>query len=432
MVTQRGRDEARCPFQNQWRESVSTLFEKARLAGVPVRNRIVIPPMSLYCAKHGIADRFQVRHYGTLAAGGAGCVVIEQTAVSREGRITNGCLGLWNDGQTSGVRAIVDSVHDGGAAAFIQLNHSGRKGCMQRAWLGNGPLHVARELYDDDDVWEPAGPSANPVADGWATPRPMTREEMDEVIRAFESASERAIEAGVDGIEVHMAHGYLLQNFLSPLANTRTDNYGGSIANRMRFPLAVVEAVMAKARGRVPVIARISCTDWVDGGWDMEDSLVLARELAHLGVRNIACSSGGNLRAGATNSSLQRGPGYQVEFACAIRHQVGVQTIAVGLIRYAALAERIVAEGSADFVAIGRQSLYDPYWARHAAESLGGVDFGEWPAPYGWWLNKWVRHLDDLHYRVSRSPSPSSPQSGEDFDETDFWRRHEYLGNGKD
>jgi 2,4-dienoyl-CoA reductase-like NADH-dependent reductase (Old Yellow Enzyme family) len=336
---------------------------------------------------------FHHTHYASFAMGGAGLVMVEQTSITRRGRVTNGDPGLWGDGQIAGMRALVSHMKSYGAKTGIQLNHGGRKSSMQRAFRGNGPL-TDRDIAMGEESWTPLAPSAIPLGEGWLTPEAINADQLDGLRQAFVAAARRAVLAGFDLIEIHMAHGYLLQNFLSPLANHRDDDYGGSLENRIRFPLEVVRAVRAVVPDSMPLFARISATDWIEGGWTVEDSLVLASALSEAGVDLIDCSSGGNLRIGATNSSLGRGPGYQVPFAERIRAETGIPTGAVGMIRTPQFAENILSEDRADLVFLGRQALFDPFWAHHAAEALGVNDgFAEWTPQYGWWLEKWSRAL---------------------------------------
>jgi NADH:flavin oxidoreductases, Old Yellow Enzyme family len=369
------------------------LFSEFRLRSVTLRNRIVISPMGTYSAVNGQLQPFHHTHYANFAMGGVGLVMIEQTSVTRRGRVTNGDPGLWDDSQIGEMRKLVSHLKSYGTKVGVQLNHGGRKSSMQRAIRGNGPL-TDRDIAMGEECWTPLAPSALPLGEGWLMPEEASADHIDGLRQAFVAAAQRAYLAGVDLIEIHMAHGYLLQNFLSPLANQRTDAYGGSLENRMRLPLEIVRAVREVVPDSMPLMARISATDWIDGGWTMEDSLVLSRALSEAGVDLIDCSSGGNLRLGATNSSLARGPGYQVPFAEDIRAKTGVPTGAVGLIRTPEFAEQILREDRADLIFLGRQALFDPFWAHHAAEVLGVTgDFENWPPQYGWWLNKWSRAL---------------------------------------
>jgi len=370
------------------------LFSEFSLRRVTLKNRVVISPMGTYSADNGMLQPFHHTHYAAFAMGGAGLVMVEQTSITRRGRVTNGDPGLWADSHIAGMRAIASHVKAYGAKAGIQLNHGGRKSSMQRAFRGNGPL-TEKDLAMGEEIWTPLAPSALPLGDEWLVPEAITLAHIEGLRQAFAMAARRAFLAGFDLIEIHMAHGYLLQNFLSPLANHRMDDYGGSLANRIRFPLEVVQAVRQVIPQSMPLFARISATDWIEGGWTMDDSLVLSRALVEHGVDLVDCSSGGNMRSGATNSSLGRGPGYQVPFAQQIRSEIKTPTAAVGMIRTPEFAEKILRDGSADLIFIGRQALFNPFWARHAAEALGvNQNFEDWPPQYGWWLDKWNRALE--------------------------------------
>ncbi|HMN13656.1 MAG TPA: NADH:flavin oxidoreductase/NADH oxidase [Bellilinea sp.] len=369
------------------------LFEKVAFRGVELKNRIVVSPMLMYSATEGHANPFHLVHYGKLAQGGSGLVFVEQTSVVRKGRVSNGDLGIWNDQHIDGLRQIVQVVKSYGAKAAIQLGHAGRKSGQQRAFRGNGPLTQA-DIEMGEETWMAVAPSSVAVSEGFSEPIALDRDGMTGVLNAFVAAATRAVLAGFDVIEIHMAHGYLLQTFLSPLANIRKDEYGGSLENRMRFPLEVVRAVRAALPSSTPLFIRISAVDGIEGGWEMEDSLVLSGKLKEFGVDLIDCSSGGNLRAGATNSNLARGAGYQVPYSEQIRREVGIATGAVGLIRAPQLAESILQEERADLVFLARQMLFNPFWPRHAAEHFGvDKDFNDWPEQYGWWLRKWSGSL---------------------------------------
>ncbi|MDF1855032.1 NADH:flavin oxidoreductase/NADH oxidase [Pseudooceanicola sp.] len=372
------------------------LFTPLTLRGVTLRNRIAVSPMAMYRAEDGYPTDFHRTHYGKFGMGGAGLVFVEETAVTRTGRITNGCLGLWNDNQTEAYRPIAAQLRDQGAVSCMQIAHGGRKSSAQRAWEGNGPL-TAENLANGDEQWTPVAPSDNPFSAGWPVPEPLDRAGMDTIRDAFVASCLRALEAGFDMVELHMAHGYLLQSFLSPLANKRTDDYGGSLENRMRFPVEVATAVRKALPDDVPLLARISATDWIDGGWQMDDSVALAKALEGAGVDLIDCSSGGNLEKGATNSNLTRSPGYQAPFAARIRAETGLKSQAVGLIRTPELAEQLLQDGAADIIALGRQMLFNPFWAHHAAEHFGVTGhFENWPKPYAWWLDKWSAGLRSM------------------------------------
>lgn len=365
------------------------LFESIAFRGVELSNRIVVSPMGMYSAVNGYITPFHLVHYGKFAMGGAGLVFVEQTSVSRKGRITNGDPGLWEDGQIDGMRQIVHVIKSQRSKAAIQINHGGRKSSQQHAFRGNSHL-TDRDIEMGEETWVPTGPSDVAFSDGFQTPIPLSKDGLTGVRDAFVATARRAVLAGFDVIELHMAHGYLLQSFLSPLANFRTDEYGGSLENRMRFPLEVTRAVRAALPSATPLFVRISATDWIDGGWEIEDSVIFSRKLKELGVDLVDCSTGGNLRAGSTNANLGRGPGYQVPFAERIRHEADIATGAVGMIRTPDFAEKILQDGRADLIFMARQMLYDPFWALHAAEHFGLTGtFETWPEQYGWWLAKW-------------------------------------------
>ncbi|SHG77083.1 NADH:flavin oxidoreductase/NADH oxidase [Pollutimonas bauzanensis] len=369
------------------------LFRPITFRGVTLPNRIVLSPMAMYVAEEAALNDFHMTHYGKFAMGGVGLVIVEQTAVCRRGRITNGCLGLWSEEQLPAFRRLTDLVHGFGSKAAIQINHGGRKASAQRAWQGNGAL-TAEDLARGEELWQPEGPSDLPFAEGWPVPEAMTLDRIGQIRQEFVDTALLSERAGFDIIELHLAHGYLLQSFLTPLANKRTDAYGGSLENRMRLPLEIARDLRAALSDDTPIFARISATDWVEGGWTLEDSVVLAQRLKEVGVDLIDCSSGGNLLRGATNSNLARGPLYQVPFAEEVRRCANVPTMAVGMIRTGAEAESVLRDGRADLVAIGRQMLFNPFWAQHYAQELGqDPGFSRWPEPYGWWLSKWAKAL---------------------------------------
>jgi len=264
---------------------------------------------------------------------------------------------------------------------------------MQRPWHGNGPPGDA-DTARGDEIWQPMGPSAVPLSEGWLEPRMLTVEECEQIANDFASAAVRALEAGFEVIEIHMAHGYLLHSFLSPLSNFRDDAFGGTLETRMALPVLVAERVRRVIPESTPLFARLSCIDGGDEGWSMDDSVALSRKLKAAGVDVIDCSSGGNSPKGATNSNLKRGPGYQADFARQIREDAQMMTQAVGFIRTGRFAEQLLQEQKADLIAVGRQFLYNPNWTLHAAEELGLTgDFENWPEPYAWWLEKWEKGL---------------------------------------
>ncbi len=373
--------------------SIPLLFQPRIFRGVTLKNRVVVSPMGTYAAEDGRLTPFQFAHYERMAMGGAGLVIMEQTFVTRAGRVSNGDPGLWADSHIEPMARLVSEMKRYGAKTAIQVSHGGRKGGQQRAFEGNGPISE-RNLAAGDEQLHPMGASAVPLSDGWLTPVEMNEKQIEGILDAFAAGARRALLAGFDLLELHLAHGYLLQSFLSPLANQRLDRWGGSLENRMRLPLAVVARLRDLMPDSMPLFARLSVTDWMEGGWTEEDSVVFARELKAAGVDLIDCSSGGNMRAGATNSNLARGPGYQVALSERLRREAEIATAAVGMIRSAGYAESILQQEKADLICIGRQMLFNPFWVRHAAWELGlDREFSSWPEPYGWWLNKWARAL---------------------------------------
>jgi len=342
---------------------MSVLFSPIQLRGLALKNRIMVAPMCQYSAVNGEANDWHFTHINNLALSGAAMFCIEATAVEAIGRITPGCLGLWNDACEAALKPIIASVRKHSKAAIaMQLAHAGRKASSHTPWDGGQLIPPA------DGGWQAEGPSAVPHKDGEAPPLAFDTAGLARVRDAFVAAAKRAARLDLDALEVHCAHGYLLHQFLSPIANRRTDQYGGSLQNRMRFPLEVFEAVRAAFPADRPVGLRVSATDWVEGGWDLPQTIEYVRELQALKVDWIDVSSGGV-------SPLQKialGPGYQVPFAQAVRDATGVTTMAVGLITEPKQAEDIVASGKADMVALARGMLYDPRWGWHAAAELGG------------------------------------------------------------
>lgn len=361
------------------------LFSPLQLRGVTARNRLVVAPMCQYSAIDGHANDWHLVHLGRFALGGFGIVMVEATAVSPEGRISPADVGLWDDAHIRPLARIAEFLRDNGAVPAIQIAHAGRKASSQRPWEGGNALPA-----DDPQAWETIAPSAVAFGADWPTPRELTVEDLADVRENWRRAAERALEAGFDIVEVHAAHGYLLHEFLSPISNKRQDEYGGELANRMRFPLEVVEAVRSVWPQDKPVFVRISATDWQEDGWTAEDSVAFAARLKALGVDVVDCSTGGILGA---SGSLKAYPGYQVPFAARIRDEAAINTMAVGLITEPEMAEKIVAEGQADLVALAREALANPQWPHHAYHALGGdpQDFNAWPKQAGFWLRNRAR-----------------------------------------
>jgi 2,4-dienoyl-CoA reductase-like NADH-dependent reductase (Old Yellow Enzyme family) len=339
---------------------MSMLFSPLTLHSITFRNRIFVSPMCQYSCLDGLPTDWHLVHLGSRAVGGAGLVMVEATAVSPEGRISPDDSGIWSDTHAEAFAPIARFIREQGAVAGIQLAHAGRKGSCSLPWLGGGPLGM------EACGWQPLGPSAAPFDVGHPVPRAVTLDEMDEIEAHFRAAARRAHTAGFQMVEVHMAHGYLLHEFLSPLVNHRDDNHGGTLENRLRFPLRVARAVREEWPAELPLFVRISATDWVDGGWDIEQSVVLARRLKEIGVDLIDCSSG----FAVPDEPVPFGPGFQVPFASRVRSEAGIASGAVGYITEPAQAEQIVATGQADAVLLGRQMLRDPYWPLHAAKAL--------------------------------------------------------------
>ncbi|WIM67672.1 NADH:flavin oxidoreductase/NADH oxidase [Corynebacterium breve] len=347
------------------------LAQPMTLRELTVRNRAWVPPMCQYhvFAQDGVPEDWHLVHYGALVAGGFGLIIAESTAVVPEGRISPMCTGLWNDEQTQAWKRIVDFVHSEGGAMGVQLNHAGRKASTVplRPGLGRGTVP------EDEGGWQTVAPS--PIAaDGQDVPRELTLEEVQAIPGQFAAAARRAVEAGFDTVELHAAHGYLLHQFLSPVTNKRDDDYGGAFEGRTRLLLEVVDAVRAELPAGVPLLVRLSATDWLPEGegWDVEQSVRLAELLLERGVDLMDISTGGNVAA-----KIPVGPGYQVQFADAVR-KTGMPTAAVGLITDAPQAEQVLADGAADAVLIGRAALRNPGWATNALHELG-VDSADLP-----------------------------------------------------
>ena len=347
------------------------LFSPFKLRSVELSNRIGVSPMCQYSSQDGFATDWHLVHLGSRAQGGAGLVMLEAAAVTPEGRISPGDLGIWKDEHIPELRRIAEFVHSQGARTGMQLAHAGRKASTASPFAGHGLVLPA------DGGWQPVAPSAIVFAPtDYAVPTALDHAGITAVVEAFRNAARRALAAGFDFVEVHAAHGYLLHEFLSPHSNLRTDNYGGSFENRIRLVLEVVDAVRSVWPERLPLFVRISATDWAEGGWNPDESVELARLLRDRGVDLMDCSSGGNV----ADAKIPVAPGYQVGFAARIRREAGIATAAVGLITEPAQANAIIAEGDADFVFLARAELRDPYWALHAAAALG--ESTTWPKQY--------------------------------------------------
>jgi 2,4-dienoyl-CoA reductase-like NADH-dependent reductase (Old Yellow Enzyme family) len=342
----------------------AALFSPVTIDGMTFHNRIAVPPMCQYSADDGSATDWHIQHWMALAMSGAAMITIEATGVERRGRITHGCLGLYSDHNTAAAQrtlAAARHVAPEGTRFGIQLAHAGRKASVHLPWQGGGPL------APHEDAWQTVGPSAVPFAPDWHVPAALDEAGIQHVISAFGNAARRAVAAGFDFVEIHGAHGYLIHSFLSPTANRRTDHWGGSLENRMRLALAVAKAVKAAVPATMPVGVRLSVTEWNETGFNPDEAVIVARALKEIGIAFVCASSGGvDYQQKVPNTA-----GYQVPFAERIRREAGIPTRAVGLIDDPAMAEAIVAEGKADFVALGRAMLADPRWPWRAAAALG-------------------------------------------------------------
>ncbi|MFE1598995.1 NADH:flavin oxidoreductase/NADH oxidase [Methylobacterium sp. ID0610] len=361
------------------------LFAPLTLRGVTLPNRIVVSPMQQYMAEDdGRPAAFHRQHYGRLALGGAGLLITEALAVQPEGRVTRHDLGLWSDDQVPPLAEVVEEIARFGAVPGTQLIHAGRKGSVSRPWEGYAPLNDA----GGDRPWTTLAASALPANPGWHVPEALDADGIARLLEDYAAAARRAAAAGFQVLNIHAAHGYLLHSFLSPLANHRTDAWGGDFEGRIRLPMQVVEAVRSAWPADKPLMVRLSCVDDQPGGWTLDDSVALARRLGQAGVDVVDCSSGG-LGERTTTRMVRRPEGYQVPYAERIRAESGVPTMAVGLITTPAFADEVVRAGRADLVAIGREALHDPHWPLRAARALGADDrFGRWPPSWGWWLDK--------------------------------------------
>jgi 2,4-dienoyl-CoA reductase-like NADH-dependent reductase (Old Yellow Enzyme family) len=349
---------------------MSKLFSPLTIKSITLKNRIAMSPMCQYSSEDGFANDFHMVHYGSRAIGGAGLIIQEATAVSPEARITLGDMGLWDDRHIEKLRNIVKFIHEHGAVAGIQLAHAGRKASCARPWDGG------KQLRQEEGGWKTLAPSALAFYEEEDVPLALGGEGIKKVISDFKSAARRTLQAGYKIIEVHAAHGYLIHQFLSPLSNQRTDDYGGSFENRIRLLLEIVEAIRSEWPQNLPLFVRLSVTDWVEAGWTEQETLQLAAILKTIDVDLIDCSSGGSV----PKAKIPFGPGFQVAFAGRIKKEAGIMTGAVGLITDVAQAEEILANDYADLILLARQSLRDPYFALHAAHALG--EDIPWPVQY--------------------------------------------------
>jgi 2,4-dienoyl-CoA reductase-like NADH-dependent reductase (Old Yellow Enzyme family) len=337
------------------------LFDSLTVRGITLRNRIGVSPMCQYSYEDGFSNDWQVVHLGSRAAGGAGLIITEATAVEPRGRISSYDTGIWSDAHIEPLARVTRAIKANHSVPGIQIAHAGRKASSTRPWEGRSILPA-----DNPRGWQVVGPSPIPFAEDHQTPRELGLDEINDIQASFRAAAERACAAGFEWLEIHAGHGYLIHNFYSPLSNRRTDAYGGSFENRIRFLLETVRAVRNVWPERLPLTVRISGTEWAEGGWSVGDSVALACSLKGEGVDLIDCSSGGNI----ANAIIPVGPGYQVPISEAVRSGAGIPTATVGLITAPAQADEIIRNGRADLVLLGREMLRDPYWAVHAAIAL--------------------------------------------------------------
>ncbi|MGF1453856.1 MAG: NADH:flavin oxidoreductase/NADH oxidase [Alphaproteobacteria bacterium] len=378
---------------------MSTLHSPFILRGMTVKNRIAVSPMSQYRAKDGLANDWHLVHLGRFAMGGAGLVFVEATAVEASGRRTHGDLGLWTDEQIAPLARVTDFLKAEGAIPGVQLGHAGRKASERRPWHGETPVN-AEDIADRGEApWIALAPSPLPYADGWPAPQEMSEADIGRVIEAFGDASRRACAAGFEVIEVYAAHGFLVHQFLSPIANQRTDRWGGSPENRRRFAVHVALTIRETIPEHMPLIFRLSGTDWLDGGLEIEETVDIAGALKQAGVDMIDCSSGG-IGGKERPRRMVIDQGFQVPFAARIRQEANIATMAIGFLWDPEMCEALLAEGAADMVALARELLDDPNWPLHAAQRLGtDQGFALWPPEFGWWLNKRDRLVRKLGLR---------------------------------
>jgi 2,4-dienoyl-CoA reductase-like NADH-dependent reductase (Old Yellow Enzyme family) len=349
---------------------MAQLFDPLQIRSVTLPNRIVVSPMCEYSSTDGYANDWHLVHLGSRAVGGAGLVFTEATAVSPEGRITPEDLGIWDDAHVEFLARITNFLKSQGSVPGMQIAHAGRKASTQKPWVGSS------KLSQEEGAWVPDAPSAIAYSDTYPFPKALSKQGIRNVVEAFASAARRALQAGFQILEIHAAHGYLIHEFYSPLSNQRTDEYGGSFENRTRLAREIVSAVRKQWPDHLPLFIRISATDWKEGGWDIDQSVQLAKQLAPLGVDLIDCSSAGLV----PDQKIVAGPGFQVPFAERIRRDTGVMTSAVGLIETKEQVAEILAKNHADLVMMAREFLRDPNWTLHAASQLGYKI--SWPAQY--------------------------------------------------
>ncbi len=377
---------------------MSMLFSPFTLRKVTFRNRVAISPMSQYRAKDGFANDWHLVHLGRFALGGAGLIYAEATAVEKDGRRTPGDLGLWDDAHVDALKPITTFIQREGAVAGVQLGHAGRKASERRPWHTEAPLDDEDIAKREEHPWPICAPSALPYADGWPTPSELTEPEILRIIDAFGQAARRAKAAGFQIIEVYAAHGFLVHQFLSPISNTRQDDWGGSIENRLRFAVEVAKSIRRHWPEDLPLAFRLSATDWLDGGLELEDTVACSRALKAVGVDMIDCSSGG-IGGKEKPRRMTLAQGFQVPFADHVRREAEIATMTVGFLWDPEMCEEIVVSGQADMIAVAREALENPNWAVHAHAQLAREQDSLHPVEAGWWLTRRERILQKLGLR---------------------------------
>ena len=378
---------------------MSTLFSPFQLRDISFKNRIAVSPMSQYRAIDGVANDWHMVHLGRFALGGAGLVYAEATAVEQDGRRTHGDLGIWNDEQVESLRPITKFLEAEGAVPGIQLAHAGRKASERRPWHNETPVDEEDVSERGEHPWTAIAPSSIPYADGWPTPEAMSEADIARVISSFGDAAKRSMEAGFKVIEVYAAHGFLIHQFLSPIANQRTDQWGGSLENRARFAVEIAKSIRNNWSDAYPLAFRLSATDWLDGGLEVEDTVEVARMLKAAGVDMIDCSTGG-VGGKERPRRMVIEQGFQVPFAQQVKADSDISTMAVGFLWDAEKCEEIIASGQADMIALARELLDDPNWVLHAEQKLElNENHKNWPIEAGWWLMKRDRLLQKLGIR---------------------------------
>ena len=378
---------------------MSALFSPYTLRDVSFKNRIAVSPMSQYRARNGFSNDWHLVHLGRFAMGGAGLVFAEATAVEDIGRRTHGDLGIWSDAQIDGLKPITDFIAREGSVPGIQLAHAGRKASERRPWHGETPTDDEDIALRNEAPWNSIAPSPEPFAEGWPEPAEMSTADIERVIAAFGDAARRSLAAGFKVIEVYAAHGFLVHQFLSPKANHRSDAWGGSGENRRRFAVEIARAIRENWPDSYPLIFRLSSTDWLDGGIEIEDTIETAKALKAAGVDMIDCSTGG-ISGKERPRRMVIEQGFQAPFADQVRQSAEIATMAVGFLWDAQKCAELIEDGKADMVALARELLANPNWPLDAAKQLGGNDdYGLWPIESGWWLNKRERLLTKLGLR---------------------------------